>query len=136
MLGRCLLTRRDRLDQARVVVRDVVDPDPYRPAHQLPGRIWCEEGFEPGWVCRLLPNHSAHASGPKITGIRSWSSAHSSFGLVAMIAKLRTFSPEGERSHRPPYFGPRGWTGRFKGLHSCFGDIGFPVPNQREVGYD
>ena len=43
------------------------------------------------------PNHSGHTSGLRTTGIRSWSSAHSSFGIVVTMAKLRTHSPAGER---------------------------------------
>jgi hypothetical protein len=40
---------------------------------------------------------------PRTTGIQLWSSAHKSFGVVVMIAKLRTLSPAGERhvSHKP-----------------------------------
>ena len=42
-------------------------------------------------------------SGLSTAGMRSWSSAHNSFGVVVMIAKLRTHSSAGERqfSHRP-----------------------------------
>jgi hypothetical protein len=49
------------------------------------------------------PSQAGHTSGFKTTGIRSCSSAHSSFGAVVTIAKLRTHSPAGERqfSHRP-----------------------------------
>jgi hypothetical protein len=49
------------------------------------------------------PSHSGHASGARIAGIRLCSAAHSSFGSVVMIAKLRTRSPAGERqlSHSP-----------------------------------
>src|SRR5215472_1924961 len=49
------------------------------------------------------PSHTGHVSGPRTTGIRLCSSAHSSFGAVVTIAKLRTHSPPDERqfSHRP-----------------------------------
>jgi len=49
------------------------------------------------------PSQTGQVSGPKTTGIRSWSSAQSSFAAVVTIAKLRTHSPAGERqfSHKP-----------------------------------
>ena len=49
------------------------------------------------------PSQAGHVSGPRTTGIRLCSSAHSSFGVVVTIAKLRTHSPAGERqfSHSP-----------------------------------
>ena len=45
----------------------------------------------------------APASGFSTTGMRLWSSAHNSFGVVVMMVKLRILSPAGERqvSHNP-----------------------------------
>jgi len=42
-------------------------------------------------------------SGLSTAGMRSWSSAHNSFGVVVMIAKERIDSPAGECqfSHKP-----------------------------------
>jgi hypothetical protein len=42
-------------------------------------------------------------SNPVFRAVRLCSSAHSSFGVVVTIAKLRTHSPSGDRqfSHRP-----------------------------------
>ena len=42
------------------------------------------------------PSQTRYASGFKTSGIRSCSSAHSSFGVVVMITKLRTLSPARE----------------------------------------
>jgi hypothetical protein len=49
------------------------------------------------------PSQAGHVSGSRTTGIRLCSSAHSSFGVIVMVAKLRTLSPAGERqfSHSP-----------------------------------
>src|SRR6516164_2846779 len=61
------------------------------------------KAFKRGKSAASSPSQAGHVSGPRTTGIRSWSSAHSSFGLVVTIAKLRTHSPAGERqfSHSP-----------------------------------
>src|SRR6266571_7675134 len=42
------------------------------------------------------PNHTDHVSGGKMTGIRLWTSAHSSFGVVVMMLKDRTVSLDGD----------------------------------------
>ena len=49
------------------------------------------------------PSQTGQVSGLRTTGMRLCNSAHNSFGVVVMIAKLRTHSPAGERqfSHRP-----------------------------------
>src|SRR6516162_9348334 len=47
------------------------------------------------------PSQAGHVSGPSTTGIRLCSSAHSSLGVVVMIAKLRTLSPAGQRQQPP-----------------------------------
>jgi hypothetical protein len=48
-------------------------------------------------------DQTGQASGASTTGIRLCSSAHNSFGVVVITAKLRTHSPAGERqfSHNP-----------------------------------
>jgi NAD(P)-dependent dehydrogenase (short-subunit alcohol dehydrogenase family) len=55
-------------------------------------------------------------------GIRLWSSAHSSFGVVVTIAKLRTHSPAGERqfSQSPASaISPRSASAIAKGAYSA-----------------
>ncbi|MGC2525507.1 MAG: hypothetical protein WA417_23135 [Stellaceae bacterium] len=49
------------------------------------------------------PSQTGHASGLRTTGMRLWSFGHNSFGVVVMMAKLRTHSPAGECqfSHNP-----------------------------------
>jgi hypothetical protein len=51
----------------------------------------------------LLGQHTGQASGFRITGMRLWISAQSSFGVVVTIAKVRTHSSAGKRqfSHKP-----------------------------------
>jgi hypothetical protein len=52
--------------------------------------------FKRGRRSGASPSHSGHTSGLRITGIRLWSSAHNSFGVVVMIAEQpRTLSPAG-----------------------------------------
>src|SRR6516162_9966300 len=48
------------------------------------------------------PSQAGHVSGPRTTGIRLWSSAHSSFGGQVTIAKLLTHSLAGERQFSEP----------------------------------
>src|SRR5262249_61404923 len=59
--------------------------------------------FNCGGVAGSPPSHAVQLSRARTTGMRSCSSAHSSFDLVVTIAKLRTHSPAGERqfSHKP-----------------------------------
>ena len=47
------------------------------------------------------PIQVGQVSGPKTVGIRSCSSAQSSFGVVVTMAKLRSHSPAGERQGLP-----------------------------------
>jgi hypothetical protein len=49
------------------------------------------------------PSQTGQVSGPRTTSIRLCNSAHNSFGIVVITAKVRTHSPAGERqfSHNP-----------------------------------
>ena len=59
--------------------------------------------FKSRTVAGCSPSHAGHTSGFSTTGIRLWSSAHNSFGVVVMIANEQTHSPAGECqfSHKP-----------------------------------
>src|SRR5437763_5809307 len=74
-----------------------------RPHGHLLRRVRREQPLECRLFNWLLVEPHCHASGGGITGIRLWTSAHSSFGVVVMIVKLRIVSWAEERqvSHNP-----------------------------------
>jgi len=93
----------DPFDQAGVVILDVPDAGVDGPARHSPGRVGREQGLEAVRVGRLLPQPRRPCPRGKNHRHPVVKLAHSSLGVVVVIAKLRTLSPPGERqvSHNP-----------------------------------